>query len=93
MLQFGDVALHTTDITCRVPRICSVDWRFADGSIALGVVVEMIVIDELLATKPNRLGKGGDFVTKLEQPAFGSPHSHWYREGDSNPHGLSSNGF
>ncbi len=66
LLEAGDVRRYPPDITCRLPGIRSIDGGFTDGGIALRVVVEVIVEDELFTSQVDRFVEGRDLVSQPE---------------------------
>ena len=92
LLEIGNVILHPPHVGGGLPGVGPIDGRFTHGSVALRVVVEVVMENELLAGEVECSVQRRDLVSEPEKGAFGSLHSA-YREGDSNPHGLASNGF
>ncbi len=66
LLEAGDVRRHPADITCRLPSVGPIDGRFTDDGIALRVVVEVIVEDELFTSQADRLIECRDLVSQPE---------------------------
>ena len=90
-LEAGYVTLHSEDIGGGFASVGPVDRRVADGGIALGVIVEVVVEYQLLTGETYGLIEGIDLIADYEELLLDP--SHQYREGDSNPHGLAPNGF
>ena len=74
MLQLAQVTFEAVNVPGRFSSVGAVERVTGNCGVTLGIVVEVLVIDQLLLSETLGLDQGVDLVVDLEELALDSPH-------------------